>query len=567
MTGLYTIAPHAPFLATLADRILDGTLLGDWPRQGPFWVADITVILPTQRARLALGEAFRARGHGLLPDIRTFGSENPEEEPFLPPDDGAPLPPDMPPLSRRLLLARLVDAFARAPGNRDILATPPNPAEVFWLADSLAELIDDLGIEGIAASALDDLPVGELAGNWELTLRFLKVALEHWPVLLAGEGRADAAANRNARILRRAEAASAVYGARPVIAAGSTGSVPATARLLRAIAALPRGAVVLPGLDTTLSDEAIEDLRRPDRLPHGHPQYGLVRLLDRLGVRPASVVELAPPFTTDRTPLVRIALSLPDHTADWQAAAEGLTGRATEGIAVIAARNEDEEARAIALAARDTLAAKKTVGIVTPDRTLARRIVAELARDGVSVDDSAGTPLFQAPAGRLARQLLAAAGSEFAAVDLMALLRHPATRLGMSRWDVARIANAIDLGLLRGQRPAPGITGLRAALADNLSGRTKHPAKHLRDHHAGDIASLLNALGTAVEPVCDIVKAEWTTAPELAARLIAAFDAVTAGPEPADPASLTHCRRLRVRWLRQCCRTSEAAAGWYRVIS
>ena len=35
----------------------------------------------------------------------------------------------------------------------------------------------------------------------------------------------------------------------PVIAAGSTGSVPATAALLAVIAGLPQGAVVLPGLD------------------------------------------------------------------------------------------------------------------------------------------------------------------------------------------------------------------------------------------------------------------------------------------------------------------------------
>ena len=42
----------------------------------------------------------------------------------------------------------------------------------------------------------------------------------------------------------------------PVIAAGSTGSMPATAKFLHAVAALPQGAVVLPGLDTDLDDEA-----------------------------------------------------------------------------------------------------------------------------------------------------------------------------------------------------------------------------------------------------------------------------------------------------------------------
>ena len=42
----------------------------------------------------------------------------------------------------------------------------------------------------------------------------------------------------------------------PVIAAGSTGSMPATAKLLAAVAQLPHGAVVLPGLDMDLDEES-----------------------------------------------------------------------------------------------------------------------------------------------------------------------------------------------------------------------------------------------------------------------------------------------------------------------
>ena len=48
----------------------------------------------------------------------------------------------------------------------------------------------------------------------------------------------------------------------PVIAAGSTGTVPATARLLKVIASLPNGAVVLPGLDYFLDDESWASLAR-----------------------------------------------------------------------------------------------------------------------------------------------------------------------------------------------------------------------------------------------------------------------------------------------------------------
>ena len=48
----------------------------------------------------------------------------------------------------------------------------------------------------------------------------------------------------------------------PVIVAGSTGSSRATARLIGAVARLPQGAVVLPGLDQALDDGGLDRHRR-----------------------------------------------------------------------------------------------------------------------------------------------------------------------------------------------------------------------------------------------------------------------------------------------------------------
>ena len=134
--GLYTIAPHAPFLPRLADKVLDGTLLGGWDLTQPFGLADVTILLPTRRARLVLAELFAARlgGAALLPDIRALGGEAEEEEPFLPPFDAPPAPPVASLLERRLTLSRLVHQFALGAG----LATPPNAAELFALADRWA---------------------------------------------------------------------------------------------------------------------------------------------------------------------------------------------------------------------------------------------------------------------------------------------------------------------------------------------------------------------------------------------------------------------------------------------
>ncbi|HBT40564.1 MAG TPA: hypothetical protein DEB21_00510, partial [Rhodospirillaceae bacterium] len=58
--------------------------------------------------------------------------------------------------------------------------------------------------------------------------------------------------------------------------------------LLAVIADLPRGAVILPGLDREMADDAWEALEEH------HPQYGLKRLLARLGRDRAEVADWAP---------------------------------------------------------------------------------------------------------------------------------------------------------------------------------------------------------------------------------------------------------------------------------
>ena len=532
---IYSVAPHAPFLPKLADRILDGTLLGEWDRSQPFWLSDVTVIVPTQRARLGLAEAFRQRGGGLLPDIRTFGGEVEDEEPFLPPFDAPLLPPAASGLERRLVLSRLVGAWANTSEGRAAFSTPPTAGEILSMAESLGELIDDLTTEERTAGDLRAIAAGvesNLGAYWQQTLRFLDIALQFWPEHLRERGRADPAALRSLRLDRQAAAAPLLYGDRPVIAAGSTGSIPATARLLDAIRRLPRGALVLPGFDTTMSEADHAALLDDANNPHGHPQYGLSKLLRGLGAGIGEVIELEE-TPAARTDLVRLALAPTPQTAIWseQRMSEEALALATSGMSILAARTEDEEARAIALAARAALAERKTVGIVTPDRNLARRIAAELARWDVRVDDAAGAPLYQSAAGRLVREILALATNGCAAVDLMALLRNRAALFGRSRGEIARVADMIELGLLRGQRSSPGLDGIRTLLAANLDGTTAFPALRLDPRAGADISGLLDMVETALAPLQALLAAPEITAAGLASALLAGFVGVADGAD------------------------------------
>ncbi len=524
--NVFSIPPHAHFLPTLVEGVLEGPLLGDWPRSGPFWLTDVTIFLPTRRARLALSEAFAdALGGGtFLPDIRTFGGEDKEEEPFLDEKETAPHPIPVSEMMRRFLLSELVEKWLRAqPTVSEADGFPVNPAHVLNLADSLARLIDDFEIEGVPATKIRSVVPNELSGRWLQTLEFLEIALTAWPDILAERGLIDGATLRNLRLAEQAQTLEMKFGDRPVIAAGSTGSLPATAKLLKTITGLPRGALVLPGLDTSLAEATFKALCDQNNNPHGHPQYGLIRLLNRLERLPQSVPELGGAAPAVRTGIVRQALALASETKKWSSVRSAFEDeelqKALAGISMLQAPNEQIEARAIALAARDKLVQDKTVGIITPDRNLARRIIAELRRFDIKIDDAAGTPLFQSRAGRLARQILSLVANRIAPVDLMALLRNRHVTLGKTRAEIARMADLLEFALLRGQRPLAGFAGLGTLLEQNLKNNMPHTQKRLTKKEGTHLAELLEELEVALNPILALFNRDSFTSSQLATAL------------------------------------------------
>ena len=130
-----------------------------------------------------------------------------------------------------------------------------------------------------------DLVPDRYAEHWRQTLEFLAILTRAWPEILAAEGAIGAADRRNRMLAALAQRWRATPPDAPVYAAGSTGSIPATADLLATVAFLPTGKVVLPGLDRDLDGASW------DKLDESHPQFGLARLLKRLGVARSDVAD------------------------------------------------------------------------------------------------------------------------------------------------------------------------------------------------------------------------------------------------------------------------------------
>ncbi|HEV7438183.1 MAG TPA: double-strand break repair protein AddB, partial [Methylobacterium sp.] len=376
---LFTIPPGAAFLPALADALIAGRLVGDLGAD-PLALAGVTIYLPTRRAARALAAilAERLGDAALLPRMVPLGEADEAEldlaaNPLLENGPDA-LNPSMPPLERRLILARLVQAWAETvdrkllPIDDDVpFLVPSSPSDAVGLAADLERLMDALTVEGLPWSEIGSAVEAEYSQYFGLTLDFVRIAAEAWPRILAERGMSDPVSRARTLVLAEAERLRRDRPEDPVVVAGSTGSVPATARLIAAVASLPRGAVVLPGLDLELDQggwDAIETGEGFSReIAHGHPQAVLHRLMGPGGLNlPRDAVTALGATDADaraRATLLSQALRPAETTDAWAriAAPEraGIAARGLAGLAVAEAADEREEALIAAIALRETL--------------------------------------------------------------------------------------------------------------------------------------------------------------------------------------------------------------------
>ena len=549
---VFSVPLSVPFLRGVVAALVDGRLVkGFEVRSEPAKLARATLYLPTRRALRVAREVFldELRTDAVvLPRIVALGDIDEDELAFADEAEqlagAAPLdiPPKLGELDRRLTLARLVAAWAKSPVSAPLVVG--GPASTLALAGDLARLMDDMVTRGVDWDGLDGLVPDQLDQYWQHSLEFLMIARKLWPDHLLEIGKIEPAARRDLLISAEAARLTAHHDG-PVIAAGSTGSMPATAKFLHAVAALPQGAVVLPGLDTDLDDKAWQGIggirdangKFTTEPTSNHPQFAMHALLQRFGIKRSDVEILWPPAKHGRDVLVSEAMRPSTATAQWhdrlkQPDIAEKISNGMQDLAVIEAPNPEMEALAIAIAMREARHLDKSAALVTPDRALARRVMAALTRWDLDFDDSGGDALMETPAGVFARLAAQAVAKGLEPPTLLALLKHPFCRLGGADREWRDAIETLELALFRGTRPQAGSSGL----ADDFA-RFRSELEKLRN---GEASSLHNA-----EPRVRLKNEEL----DRAARLIAALQKALAPLEnlspskPHDFAELAHRHR------------------------
>jgi ATP-dependent helicase/nuclease subunit B len=258
-------------------------------------------------------------------------------------------------------------------------------------------------------------------------------------------------------------------------------------------------------------------------------------LLRRLGINRRDVDVLGTPASGGREVLVSEALRPSEATARWherlkQADVVAKVAAAMETIAVVAAPNPEMEGLAIAVAMREARYLGQSAALVTPDRALARRVMAALSRWNLGYNDSGGDALMETTSGIFARLAAEAVAKGLEPPTLLALLKHPLCRLGRAQGAFTGALETLERAVLRGTRPQPGSGGLarevarfRDELARLRSGEASslHPSEpraRLAADALGQAEKLVAGLRAALAPLENLSSAKPYDFAELAAR-------------------------------------------------
>jgi ATP-dependent helicase/nuclease subunit B len=547
---VFSVPVSVPLLRTVISALVDGRLVdGFEARRNPLNLAQATLYLPTRRAGRLAREIFldeMKTDAAILPRIVALGDIDEDELAFAEGAEqfGGVAPLDIPPrlgeLERRLTLAHLVAAWAKTPVSAPLVVG--GPASTLALAGDLARLMDDMVTRGVDWNALDKLVPDQLDRYWQHSLEFLRIARKAWPQHLQEIGRIEPAARRD-RLIDAEAARLTAHHKGPVIAAGSTGSMPATAKFLHVVANLKQGAVVLPGLDTDLDDAAwqtiggVRDTQGKFTAPpaSNHPQFAMQGLLDRFGIKRSDVEILGTPAPDGRDVLVSETMRPSTATEQWhdRLAQPDIAAKISGGmksLAVVAAPNPEMEALAIAVAMREARHLNKSAALVTPDRALARRVMAALGRWNLEFDDSGGDALMDTSAGIFARLVAEAAAKELEPPTLLALMKHPLFRLGEAHGALKHAIEVLELALLRGTRPQAGSDGLardfdrfrtelrKLRAKETSSLHVSEQRTKLRDEDLNHAQALITALQKALLPLESVASSKPYDFAELAQR-------------------------------------------------
>ena len=201
-----------------------------------------------------------------------------------------------------------------------------------------------------------------------------------------------------------------------IIFAGSTGSVPATRKLIKTVTDLPNGYVVLPSVDHLLDDHSW------NKIDYNHPQFMLKQLIDFMGIERKSINEWDQKIVYESNSAFISNFMLPEAvTYKWHSLVKNLS---LNNFKILPCETLATEAEIISLMIRESLEKKiNKMIVVTNNNNLKTMIIANLKRWEIKIKDPDGNKISETDLGKVFILAAKMIESDFSAIDTLAFLK------------------------------------------------------------------------------------------------------------------------------------------------
>ena len=424
--NLFTVPSDRVFVDDLAAYLWKKT------ENDPLALPEYNIILPTNRSIRALKEAFIVCSKGkaaLLPRMMTINSFADDLYPYDLDDNDLKVIPDF---SRLFLLSKLI---MKTDADMSV-------SKSLGLASSLLNVLDDFIDHGIGYNDLKEIVPENFAGHWQKVLKFLKIITENWNGILSENGYKDKKYAYNRKIDDIIALWKDVPFNKPLIMAGLSYVSPTVKKLLSAVLRLPKGMVILYGLDRNISADVLR------MMEENHPQYAFKKLLD--GVASFNDVYEFTAFADiscsdtakERVPFLNDVMRPAVIIHEWS---PSYSEKAFKGMYRFDCADLDAEADTISVILRAVLDQEgKTAVVVTKNKDLARMIKGKMQRWRVILDDSSGYPLSKSKIGVFLKLIINYAMDQDNHALLMELLKHPFSLLGHDFTTASRLSRKLE---------------------------------------------------------------------------------------------------------------------------
>lgn len=510
--NIFTIAPSGSFLTVLAHEILRGFPLAESDAKPP--LSQWTILLPTRRAVRELTDIISDISGAnaiIMPRIKPIGDL--DEDSVLGDENQGDLPTALTPTGQLFTILSLLHEWAKDnPAIALAQEIENSHVQSLGLAISLLKLLTQIEIEETDFGKFDEVYVADLSEHRSAILSLIELLKVALPERLAAEDLISPISRRSRLIRLEASRISEGKVQGPIIAAGSTGTIPATRALLKAISIHNQGAVVLPGLDQIMDRETWAAIT-PE-----HPQFSLKALIEELGVERQDIGTLGQSFMLRNW--IAAELMRPASTTElWHQKLKNRTddiGHALHDVHLVEAPDRPTEARSIALVMRHALETpNQKAALVTPDRDLARRVKVEMLRWNIKIDDSAGEPLIHFGLASLVARLLQCVTDDFTPKSVLALLNHPDCNFGLEPSLFMHNVRNLELAVLRGYGCSTGLDGITLAYERAILAKLKKQRSHdlvdaLEDKDWETLGNFIEQLIVVLQPLNQLNNADFT---------------------------------------------------------